>query len=586
VPTRPLPNNPSLEHLRKEAKRLRAAVLAGADDALAAVREFHPRAARAVARFTLADAQLAIARSYGFVSWAKLKHHLDEIAPFVWSPPPAPDPNSRVDVFLRLACLTYGPFAPSPEKARRMLADQPKLPQSDIFVAAAAGDVLAVGAMLDADPPLLKRKGGPYTWEPLLYACYSRVPSEGAARSPLEVVRLLLSRGADPNAGFLLEGSYAFTALTGAFGRGEDWPNQPPHPDCEAVARLLLEAGADPNDAQALYNRHFQENDDHLTLLFAYGLGQEKGGPWIARLNDPLFNPATLLAIELCAAAQHGFFERVKLLVEHRVDVNGHSRRTDRTPYQEAIRAGHQEIAEYLLQHGATKVELDPLETFALACISGRRDEVHVRLAADPTLLERLGHHGRTDMLHRAVDARQQDGVRLIVSLGVDINGMVPGTGLDRPVVHNAAASGGLEMVKLLLELGADPNLRDLTFHARAIGWALYGNQRDVVDYLLPSASIFDAVRASGIERVAALLRQDPSLANARDDGGRPLVFYLDPDDPHLEEMIRLLGASGADLNARDSGGRTLVERALSHGLTEFADLLRAHGADGERSSN
>ena len=30
MPTRPLPNNPSLEHLRKDAKRLRSAVLAGA----------------------------------------------------------------------------------------------------------------------------------------------------------------------------------------------------------------------------------------------------------------------------------------------------------------------------------------------------------------------------------------------------------------------------------------------------------------------------------------------------------------------------------------------------------------------------
>jgi ankyrin repeat protein len=583
MPTRPLPNNPSLEHLRKDAKRLRAAVLAGADDALAALSEFHPRAGRAAARFTLADAQLVIARSHGFVSWARLKQHLADIAPFVWTPPAGPDPNSRVDVFIRLACLTYSGFHPSPENSGRMLAGDPKLAQSNIYAAAAAGDAIAVGAMLDGDPALLNRKGGPLNWEPLLYACYSRMPSDGAARSPLDVVRLLLSRGADPNAGFLLEGSYAFTALTGAFGRGEDWPHEPPHPDCDAVARLLLEAGADPNDAQTLYNRHFQANDDHLRLLFAHGLGREHGGPWIARLNDPLFNPATLLVIELCAAAQHGFFERVKLLIEHHVDVNGRTRRTNRTPYQEAVRAGHHEIAEYLLQHGATKVELDPLETFALACIAGRGDEVRDRLAADPTLLERLGDHGRMDMLHRAVDAKQPDGIRLIVGLGVDINGMVPGTGMDRTVLHNAAGWGGLEMVKLLIGLGADPNLRDLAFHAKAIGWALYNNQRDVVDHLLPSASIFDAVRAGGIERVAALLRQDPSLANARDDGGRPLVFYLDPDGPHLEEMIDLLVASGADLNAPDGEGKSLLERASSYGLIEFAALLRSH--DGQADS-
>ena len=71
------------------------------------------------ARFSLADAQLVTARSYGFASWAKLKQHLAEIEPFVWNPPPLPDPESRVDVFLRLACLTYTGTHPSPPRARQ-----------------------------------------------------------------------------------------------------------------------------------------------------------------------------------------------------------------------------------------------------------------------------------------------------------------------------------------------------------------------------------------------------------------------------------------------------------------------------------
>jgi Ankyrin repeats (many copies) len=103
------------------------------------------------------------------------------------------------------------------------------------------------------------------------------------------------------------------------------------------------------------------------------------------------------------------------------------------------------------LHHRAKKVDLDPLETFALACIAGRCEEARARLSQDPAMLERLGHKGRVDMLHRAVDAKQRDGVRLIVELGVDVNGMVPGTGLDRSALHNAAGWGGLEMVKLLL---------------------------------------------------------------------------------------------------------------------------------------
>jgi ankyrin repeat protein len=585
MPTRALPNNPSLEHLRKDAKRLRGRVLAAGADAIDQVKAFHPRASAALARFSLADAQLVTARSYGFASWTKLKQHLASIEPFVWNPPPV-DEGSRVDVFVRLACLTYTAWHPSPARAARMLAEEPGLGRASIYTAAAVGDVAAIGTMLDREPALVNRKGGPLHWAPLLYACYSRVEAADRRHATLEAVRLLLSRGADPNAGFLYAGNYAFTALTGAFGRGEDWPHQPPHPECARVARLLLDAGADPNDAQTLYNRHFRPDDEHLELLFEYGLGQSKGGPWIARLNDPLFTPASLLVIELCAAAQHGFFGRVELLVGHGVDVNGRSRRTGRTPYEEAIRAGHQAIAEYLARHGANRVDLDDTEAFALACISGRAGEVQARLARDPSILERLGRHGRIDMLHRAAAANQPAGVRLIAALGVDVNAMAPGGGLDRSALHNAAGWGSLDMVKLLVELGADPHLRDLTYHATPIAWARYNGQRpEVIAFLLPLATIFDAVRCDGVERVAALLREDPSLAKARDDHGDPLVFCLHPGLRRMDEMIGLLAAHGADLNAPDPSGRTLLDRAVSQGLVEFADSLRRHGATASGST-
>src|SRR5437867_1707630 len=107
MPTRSLPNNPSLEHLRKDAKRLRRAVRAGEVSALRAVAEFHQRGTQAPDRFSLADAQFVTARSYGFASWTMLKEHLTEIGPFIWDPASLPDPESRADVFVRLACLTY-----------------------------------------------------------------------------------------------------------------------------------------------------------------------------------------------------------------------------------------------------------------------------------------------------------------------------------------------------------------------------------------------------------------------------------------------------------------------------------------------
>lgn len=578
MPTRPLPSDPSLEHLRKQAKRLRNAMRDGDAAALAQVREYHPRPDRAAARCALADAQLVTARSYGFESWSKLARHLADIERFVWHPP-APEPESRVDLFLRLACLTYAGWHQSnPARALRMLGEDPALARASVYTASAVGDVADVRAAIDRDPALIHAKGGPLHWEPLLYACYSRLSATGAHRSTLEVARLLLARGADPDAGFLWDGRHAFTALTGAFGRGEDWSNQPPHPHCLALARLLLEAGADPNDSQALYNRHFEDDDDHLALLFAYGLGQQKDGPWLTRLNDASSSPALMLVQQLCWAAARNFPRRVTLLVDHGVDVDTPCPRSGRTPYEEALRAGNDAIAGYLLERGAKRVDLDPLEAFALACTAGRQDDARARLAEDPTLLERLGHEKRVEMLHRALDAKRPDGIRLIVELGVDINGMVPGTGLDRSVLHNAAGWGGLDMVRLLVELGADPGLRDSTYHARPIGWAYHNRQREAVDYLLAFATIFDAVPCEGVERVEALLRQDASLAHARDEDGDPLAFYLHPQMARLDEMLRLLLSHGTDLNARNREGRTALDRALARGWTDVAETIRRHG--------
>lgn len=408
-----------------------------------------------------------------------------------WDPPRTdPESGSPADRFVRLACLVYDGWRTSwPEKARALLAEEPGLPGSDLSVAAAAGDVAAVGAWLDREPDLVDRKGGPFGWEPLLYACYSRIDDGSPGRSTTEVARLLLSRGADPNAGFLLQGEVPpFTALTAVFGDGEDGHNQPAHHEVEALARLLLEAGADPNDGQTLYNRHFRPNDAHLRLLLEFGLGRHRGGPWYRRLGDRLHSPARLLSEELWAAARKDFRDRVRLLVEHGADVNARGLRDGRTPYEAALLAGNGEVAEYLLANGAERVSLSPDAAFAAACVSGRRAEALALLAERPGLKESLGPHGRVALVHRAVEAGRAEGVRLMAELGFEIAAMTShdgvGVNLAATPMHNAAWLGNLALVKLLLSLGADPTVRDPNYQGTPRDWAEHNGQTEVAEYL------------------------------------------------------------------------------------------------------
>jgi diguanylate cyclase (GGDEF)-like protein len=69
----------SYEYLKKQARRLQRAVRAGEPEALARVRNQHPRLGTEAAlaacqsELALSDAQLVIAREHGFISWPKLK---------------------------------------------------------------------------------------------------------------------------------------------------------------------------------------------------------------------------------------------------------------------------------------------------------------------------------------------------------------------------------------------------------------------------------------------------------------------------------------------------------------------------------
>ncbi len=78
-----LPLHPSLPQYRKQAKDLVKAWKSGDSEASERVRTFHPRrrgAAEEDGGFTLADAQLTIAREHGFESWPKFSKHVEAVA--------------------------------------------------------------------------------------------------------------------------------------------------------------------------------------------------------------------------------------------------------------------------------------------------------------------------------------------------------------------------------------------------------------------------------------------------------------------------------------------------------------------------
>lgn len=472
---RTLPDDPSIDHLRGQARSLQRAVRRGDADALAQVARRHPDAGALLAaadRLPLSAAQLVVARGYGLPSWPALVRRLDIIAAYRRDPDVEPDAanaaGDHAEAIARLGCLTYSSLD---EPARwaaadRLIAADPESARVTIWTAAAASDPDGVRRWIDADPSLAQAEGGPHRWTPLMYLCYSRVGRAADRRAVLDAAHALTRAGADPNVGYLWHGlPTPFTALTGAFGEGEQGPGrQPRHPHSVELAALLLDAGADPNDGQALYNRMFRPDDSHLRVLYAHGLGSASPSRWVALLGDAVETPRRMLRRVLRWAVSHDFEARVALLAQHGLDVTAPFGDGQR-PIDIAARRGNRRIVALLRDAGAAAPHLDPVERLIGIVLGGDRDAALSQLREGPDLVAEVrgAHPG---LMLQALSA---DAVEVAALLGFDVDA-VDGEGAT--ALHHAAWNGDVALIDALLRHGADPTRREPRYDLPPMGWA------------------------------------------------------------------------------------------------------------------
>lgn len=509
------------------------------------------------------------AASYGFCNWRQLEVFIDMYQQVA--------PKSEHE-FVRLVCLDYQTHVHDIARATLMVHEHPDLSQQDIYNACSIGDVKAVRDFVRREPSWVTKPGGYFGWEPLLYACYSRLDVPGY--STLDVAKFLLDNGANPNAYFMWGGQYRFTAVTGAFGEGENGStNSPAHPHYKELARALLDAGADPNDGQALYNRMFTPNSDCLRMLIEYGIHGKHLCNWLLDGENDELLPCTTptLSYQLRYAIKSGYSDRARMCTDAGADlslVNGE------TPfYEQAMLAGDTNLADYLVEHGAEKTQLETVTRFAAACQAGDETAAREMLEAEPDLM-RQTQQQYPEFIVAAAEGEREPALRVIAKLGGDLNAGCP--------MQQSAWQGQLNMVKLLIELGCNVQQRDPHHHATPLQWASHhGDRNEIIDFLSGcDIDIFDAILCNNIHRIQQLLDQDGSQleltlgelrhATSADrtpaDARTPLVSAI---VRKREDIVRFLLEKGANTDYSEDG-RTLRDLAREHSTPGIVELLTA----------
>jgi ankyrin repeat protein len=555
-PVRRLPQQPSLEQLRKQAKDLLDQFRAGDPAAVAEVQAFERNPEPAA--FALNDAQRVLARAYGFGSWTKLKAFVDG-------------------------------------------ANVAKLAE-----AVQSGDLAQTRALLHARPELIGMDlSGGDEHRALHYA---------VLRRDVEMVRLLMEAGADAH-----KGIWPHRDATSALTLARDREYHDIVAVIEEEERLRREEMSCPNatilPAQDQINAAIAQGDNATAIRLL-----KANGSLIQACDRTGGTP-------LHIAAEAANEEMVDWLLARRAnvrkqDVNGFTA-LDRAALAADPRDNNKHsfraIAKRLLDRGA---ELTIYAAVALA----DAPRIHELVRADPGLLRKIDWRGG-GLLTLAVKHGHLEVVRLLLDLGADVDERTTLRELEEPTLSwggplwHAALANQHEIARLLLDRGADPNA-----NVYASGWPLRNawNHKDgTVKRLLLERGAkpqpYMIAENHDISEARKLLEADTSEESARelawsaaDNGCAEIVELalarLDwaPDDRrwhwvliqpirgagdnsqdnegHFASMAALL-RHGIDPNVSRFGATALHFAAAHHGpvsdadRARFAAMLLDHGA-------
>ena len=302
----------------------------------------------------------------------------------------------------------------------------------------------------------------PQDWNPLEIAPYTS--------NNIEMVKLLIARGADINSGVGL------TALQASISAGR-----------RDIFDLLIQCGADANTPDKggytpLYFAVHNDDLDYLKILIAHG----------AKVDTKCTGGETALM----SGAITGRTEAVKLLLEAGANINAKND-NGQTALHLPLDIRNSDYKKY-------KLSKDTLELL-------------LAKGADVNLKDK---DGRTP-LHLAAESADGDIVKLLLDKGVEVNAKDDESGFT--ALHHAARFGNKNIAEVLIARGADINAKDKQGHT-----PLYvaANHDYKVAELLMNKGADSTIRAESGQTLLQLAQQRKQIESTVPD----MIFDGDPN--------------------------------------------------------
>jgi ankyrin repeat protein len=447
----PLPPRPSLEHQQKLAKRLLRDCWAGDADAIARVCAFLPSTPNLDA-LKLHDAQLVIARGYGFASWAAMKRKIESLSK---------SPLEQFDIAVREGDVELARELLERHADVRARINEPRFDFDSPAIHQARQNLALVDVLIEHGADINARS----TWwaggfgileshltlaqaEPLISRGARMTPWAAAGLGLYDELRSILRVHPDS-----------------IHERGGDGKTVLHCAATYAVAELLLDSGADvlardvDHGSTAL---QYLIADETIARLLA-ARGAEVDIFAAARLGDKSLVERCLRADASCAEAR---VNRAPFTAPGG-HIYGWTLGFDLTPADVARKFGHADIAKLIVSALPPKARLID----ALWCGDG--EQARRELGRHPAALKDLEPHEHC-LLAAAAWWYRPDSVRLMLEAGFDPHalGAHRSTPLDRASFHGYA-----DIVAMLLSLDPDPPLlHENEFGGIPLGACIYGS--------------------------------------------------------------------------------------------------------------